>query len=97
MKKHLLIILLTVLIPCGSVIANPAIDALERQIEELQKEPKIEDFEKFWKLNDILKSMKRQEKSNQAIQEWMKSQEQEVCTSLDRNTLMWSDCEKVRI
>jgi hypothetical protein len=98
MKKVVFTILLTLFCSCVTVNANPAIDALEQEIEYLRQnlhEKSVEDLVRLNKLRDILHSMKQQEKDNKVIHEWEEYQKNRPCESLDRETLELSECVKV--
>lgn len=100
MKKVIFIIILTLFTTCGSVYSNPAIDALEDELEYLRSElPNlpIEGLIRMNKLREILQSMKRQERDNEVLREWEKEQRDRPCEHLDQKALKNSECEKVKI
>ncbi len=89
MKSVIYIILLTLFCSCGTIYGNPAIDALEQEMELLHPEigSDMEKLERYSKLREIHRSMTQQEKDNQIVKEWVEYQERldnEPCKSMFR-------------
>jgi hypothetical protein len=88
--KHIIFILLTILLFCGSVYGNPAIDALEKEMKSLYTGytfKSIEDLKRYDKLREIRDSLVRQDKNNEIVKEWFEHQElqaQQPCESMFR-------------
>lgn len=98
--KTIAFTILTLLIICGTVYGSSnkdCIKAIEKEIARLQVNPQIEDYERFWKLNEVLKSLKLQEENKEVLEKWDRIIENVPCDSLDRNTLLYYDCIKVKI
>jgi len=89
MKSVICIILLTLLVTCGIVYGNPAIDALEQEMELIYPDigSDMEVLEKYSKLREIRNSMVRQERDNEVVREWLeyqKAENEKPCISMFR-------------
>ena len=98
MTKKVVITLISILVlfcSFSAVQAVSPIEALKNEIQRMEKSPNIDDFERWWKLNEILREMVIQERDRAIIQEWEENQRKQPCKSLDRDTLFKYDCVKV--
>ncbi len=89
MKTIICGILLTLLMMCGNVYSNSAMDALRSEMDALRPlaEQSMENLERFAKFREILQSMERQEKDNETIRQWDEYQsglEEEPCENMYR-------------
>ena len=92
--KHIIFTILTILLFCGSVYGNPAIEALEDEIKRLEQLHDINDFERHWKLKEILESLKTQERDREIIKEWEDFMKESPCDTIFHDGFA---CEKVRV
>lgn len=98
MKKVIFTVILTLLVTCGSVYSNPAIDALEQEIDTLRQDlPNIgiEGLIRMNKLREILHSLQRQEKDAEVIREWEESQKDRPCNKIF--DIEGNECKRVNI
>lgn len=94
MKSIIYIIILTLLFTCGSVYGNPAIQGLKDEIQRMEENIDINDFERHWKLNQILEEMVLREQYKDLLEQWEKEQRETPCTSIHRDGYF---CKKVKI
>ena len=94
MKTVICTILLTIMVFCGSVYGNPAIEALKGEIQQMEENIDINDFERHWKLNHILEEMVLREKYKDLLEQWEADQKDAPCDSIHRDG--WF-CKKVKI
>ena len=100
MTKKVVITLISIFLFFGSFSIVQAegvspIEALKFEIERMEESPNIDDFERWWKLNEILREMVIQEANRETIRKWEELQRKTPCTNLDRETLINYDCVKV--
>ncbi len=94
MKTIIYGIILTLLVTCGSVLGNPAIEALRSEIQQMEENIDINDFERHWKLNHILEEMVLREQNKELLEQWEADQKDVPCDSIHKDG--WF-CKKVRI
>ena len=93
--KHIILTILTTLLLCGTVYGNPAIEALEDEMDLIRPDisQSVELLKQYSKLREIRESLLRQQKNDEVIRQWEKELLEEPCDSLFRGKY---DCEKVR-
>ena len=95
--KHIIFTILTILLLCGSVYGNPAIEALRNELEIIRptlNDKGVEELKRFNKLREILRSLEQQEKDNKVIRQWELEQKDSPCDTIFHDGFA---CEKVRI
>ena len=82
---------------CGNVYGNKAIDAIEQELEQLRPTLHlrgIDELKRFNKLREILKDLKQQEKDRETIRQWEEWINSLPCTDMNDES---RQCEKFLI
>jgi hypothetical protein len=79
---------------CGTVYSNPAIDALEQEMDKIRPNitKSVEDLKHYSKLREIRDSMRQQERNQEVIRQWEEDQKNLPCKSMYRQV-----CKRVSI